>query len=53
MPDYYFYYYDKDFGLIHLRVPTWLPMRLLARQVPQADCVIDAGTGEGSIVRGK
>ncbi len=25
---YYFYFYDEDLGLIHLRVPTWLPMRL-------------------------
>jgi hypothetical protein len=25
---YYFYFYDADLGLIHLRVPTWLPMRL-------------------------
>lgn len=25
---YYFYFYDELLGLIHLRVPTWLPMRL-------------------------
>jgi hypothetical protein len=25
---YYFYFYDETLGLIHLRVPTWLPMRL-------------------------
>ena len=25
---YYFYFYDEALGLIHLRVPTWLPMRL-------------------------
>jgi hypothetical protein len=42
---YYFYFYDEDLGLIHLRVPTWLPMRLqfhlnghawLARRLRQA-----------------
>jgi hypothetical protein len=25
---YYFYFIDPDFGLIHLRVPTWCPFRL-------------------------
>jgi hypothetical protein len=25
---YYFYFYDEVLGLIHLRLPTWLPMRL-------------------------
>lgn len=25
---YYFYFFDADLGLIHLRVPTWIPMRL-------------------------
>jgi len=25
---YYLYFYDEALGLIHLRVPTWLPMRL-------------------------
>jgi hypothetical protein len=25
---YYFYFYDEDLGLIHLRVPTWIPFRL-------------------------
>jgi hypothetical protein len=25
---YYFYFNDADLGLIHLRVPTWIPMRL-------------------------
>src|SRR5260221_87805 len=25
---YYFYFLDADLGLIHLRVPSWIPMRL-------------------------
>jgi hypothetical protein len=25
---YYFYFYDEELGLIHLRVPTWVPFRL-------------------------
>ena len=25
---YYFYFFDADLGLIHLRVPTWIPMRV-------------------------
>jgi hypothetical protein len=25
---YYFYFYDETLGLLHLRLPTWLPMRL-------------------------
>ena len=42
---YYFYYIDKELGLIHLRVPTWCPFRLqfycnghswLARQLAAA-----------------
>jgi hypothetical protein len=25
---YYFYFFDAELGLIHLRVPSWIPMRL-------------------------
>jgi DNA-binding transcriptional ArsR family regulator len=43
---YYFYFIDKELGLVHLRVPTWCPFRLqfycnghswLARQLDAAD----------------
>ena len=58
---YYYYFYDEDLGLIHLRVPTWLPMRLqfhlnghgwLARRLQQAGttCAVEdnAIVGAGS-----
>jgi len=46
----YFYYVDRDFGLMHIRLQTWLPLPVqvcvngrewLARQLTAAGVVVD------------
>jgi predicted transcriptional regulator len=55
---YYFYFMDAEFGLVHLRVPTWAPFRLqfycnghswLARQLTAED--IDYTMADNAFVK--